>query len=464
MLENIFKKALFSFQWVLVVASLILLSLIVMIFYPGFMSFDSLNQYGQALGYLQLNDWHPPIMALVWRAGIKLTGLTGSFMILTVSTFVLSSLILSLFIYKITKNKLLSFLPLFFLLLPNTLTLLGVVWKDVFLAAAFMLGSVLILLGTSSHPRWDINNIRRNIFITSGVLTLIFGSSFRHGVWPAFLPLIMFASYKLCSGRKTKYIFIVFSFLLAMAFSSIISRIFNVSPGGASVVIMIDDIINTNSEQEIRSSILTTKSKDYLVDLQMKCKNMGIRNYAAFLCEETHVGFASTLSLEPSNTKNLWMSSIREKPFIYITHRTKSFLEFLSPPYIFAWQEKIEPNPYGLTAINSPPTKLAEHYIKFFIRDWPSIFKPYTWLVVIVILTGVVIRRKNELRHSVFMITVFSTAILFLLSFFPAAIVSDYRMTYTFTFACGLIAILLIIDSYDHRYLQKVKNSKLQKN
>ncbi len=34
-------------------------------FYPGFMSHDSIVQFGMSKS-LNFNDWHPPIMAWVW--------------------------------------------------------------------------------------------------------------------------------------------------------------------------------------------------------------------------------------------------------------------------------------------------------------------------------------------------------------------------------------------------------------
>lgn len=416
------------------------------------MSFDSLNQYAQAQGYIKLNDWHPPIMAVIWKAGIDLTELTSSFMIFTIGTFVLGSFLLSLFIFRITNNKLLSFIPLLFLLLPNTLTFIGVVWKDVYLAAAFMLGSVCMLLGSSVHPRWNINLPLRNALIILGVGVIIFGSTFRHGVWPAFIPLLIFAAYKISYSIKIKLFIAFISILLLMSASTIISRVFNAVPAGASVVVIIDDIINISNERQIRESNLSEKSKDYLVDLQKECKSRGVRAYAAYLCDESHLGFASSISLDAISTKNFWQDRIINNPLGYLTHRTKIFVDFLIPPYIYAWQEEIDPNPYDLSTRSKSATIWTEKYVKFFIAEWPSLYKPYTWLVVIVAVSMLTILSVKKHRHSVFVLVIFTTAILFLLSFFPAAIVTDYRMTFMFVFACGLVSILYLVDSYDFRH------------
>ena len=36
-------------------------------FWPGLMEFDSFDQYAQAIGKEQLNDWHPVILVFVWK-------------------------------------------------------------------------------------------------------------------------------------------------------------------------------------------------------------------------------------------------------------------------------------------------------------------------------------------------------------------------------------------------------------
>ena len=48
-----------SWAWLLVAAFIVLL------FYPGIMSNDSIASLRQARSF-EFNDWHPPVMALIW--------------------------------------------------------------------------------------------------------------------------------------------------------------------------------------------------------------------------------------------------------------------------------------------------------------------------------------------------------------------------------------------------------------
>jgi hypothetical protein len=41
-----------------------------LVFWPGFMEFDFFDQYAQAIGKEQLNDWHPVILVFVWKLSI----------------------------------------------------------------------------------------------------------------------------------------------------------------------------------------------------------------------------------------------------------------------------------------------------------------------------------------------------------------------------------------------------------
>src|SRR5207244_5079051 len=52
------------------------------VFSPGFMSPDSFSQLGQALGLEPVSDGHPPIMALLWRGLIIMTGTPASMAVL----------------------------------------------------------------------------------------------------------------------------------------------------------------------------------------------------------------------------------------------------------------------------------------------------------------------------------------------------------------------------------------------
>lgn len=459
-LKSNIKK--YPFYWLAAIGYVFIYIIIVVAFYPGFMSYDSINQYSQLQGLIPLNDWHPPSMALLWKLLITITGITGSLLIFTVGIFVLSASLLSLYFFKITKNKFISLMPMAFLLLPNILTFIGVLWKDVLLAAFFMLGTVLILLGSSTHERWRPKKSFRNTLLIIGTFTLLFGSTFRHGVWPAFIPLLAYSAWKLAYSKKIKLLIAASFIVLAVLIPASIMRVFSVKDGQASIVIMVDDIINITTEEEIKNSTLSDSSKEYLINIQNQCRAIGVRAYAAFMCDETHTEFSRTVKKEFNNTQDFWIDSIKQDPVEYLVHRTKIFVDFLNPSFIFAWQNRIDPNQFNFKALDTPVTFIVEDYVDFFVKDWPSLFKPYFWLLLSTVLSIVIIKRKKQMQHSAISLVMYITSLLMLASFLPAAIVSDYRMTYTFTVASLLILMLFIVDSFNRKSSQnkKLKNRK----
>ncbi|WP_338333057.1 hypothetical protein [Acetobacter sp. LMG 32666] len=53
----------------------------IVIFFPGFMSYDSFSQYGQALGREPLTDFHPPGMSYLWRSMCLIVKSPGTLLI-----------------------------------------------------------------------------------------------------------------------------------------------------------------------------------------------------------------------------------------------------------------------------------------------------------------------------------------------------------------------------------------------
>lgn len=54
-------------RWWPILAAAVLLALSLLLFWPGVVLFDAVDQYRQALSGAY-NDWHPPVMARLWRA------------------------------------------------------------------------------------------------------------------------------------------------------------------------------------------------------------------------------------------------------------------------------------------------------------------------------------------------------------------------------------------------------------
>ena len=81
--ENIvrIKNSLSKFHTQSALVAVSMLALLAIVFYPGYMSPDSISHLEQATGVAHLTDWHPPVMTRLWGFLIRVTGHISSMLI-----------------------------------------------------------------------------------------------------------------------------------------------------------------------------------------------------------------------------------------------------------------------------------------------------------------------------------------------------------------------------------------------
>ena len=142
--------------------------------YPGFTSPDSHLQLYQAReGHY--GDWHPPMMAFIWRYCDKLW--TGTFLMLVLqsSTFLLGVDGILRRVLTPTRAAIATVLVLLF---PPVMTTMAVIWKDSQMAG-YVLAATACLL--SPRYRWKI----------AGCFLLFVATAVRHNALAATLPIVV---------------------------------------------------------------------------------------------------------------------------------------------------------------------------------------------------------------------------------------------------------------------------------
>lgn len=450
------KKYIFSWPLNLAVLSGLLYVCLFIAFYPGFMSGDTINQFIQANGDAGFEDWHPALMSIVWRGLLITTGKVASLLALQLLFFCLALFLLSNYIYKKSGSRLLSLIAFAFGLSPHIVNLSGVLWKDSLLGITSLLFMVLILY---------INEIKKEMpklfypLVVSLFALLFIISNLRHNVWPALIPFVILLGIILSKKRRIQTLIICVTLVALPISGLLVNKIFSVGSRHVDAAVMVDDIQNLLSADEITASKLKPESKSYLINLQAKCQQDKVRTNSLFLCADSGDFVSLTLN-DYRATKELWFQSVMSNPINYLEHRARAYISFLSPEDPYAWQEEVDPNRYGITALNSKLTKLLEHYVKFFIRDWPSIFKPYVWLLVGLALFIYTVIRHAIMQHAKYIYTFLTAGFLYTAAYIPAAIVSDYRMTYFLSLTVGISALLVLVDIKVPSRLSKTKSTK----
>lgn len=161
------------------------------LFYPGFMSYDTLHALRGARNGVTDSMW-PPMVSYVWRA-VDLVSLNPSAMHFSqIFLLLFSSYFIVYFFTK--KIRYATVFLLVYLSIPAVLGTVAVIWKDVLMAAFFLAGIAVILSMRLVKNRWGF------IFLLLLATCLIFlGVCSRHNAITGAVPLLFYLALVVCS-------------------------------------------------------------------------------------------------------------------------------------------------------------------------------------------------------------------------------------------------------------------------
>lgn len=151
------------------------------IFWPAAWSPDTISQLEQARSG-RFNSHHPPLMAAFLRPFALLSAEKAVILVQVVAYWGMVWLLFSAFRDRPMAQRLRASIPV---VLPSSIALIGIIWKDVHLALAWGLAWTLILLARRSHrPRHGL--------LWLAVPLIVYGVSVRHNAFLAVAPSILF--------------------------------------------------------------------------------------------------------------------------------------------------------------------------------------------------------------------------------------------------------------------------------
>ncbi|NVB77393.1 MAG: hypothetical protein HOV81_03280 [Kofleriaceae bacterium] len=146
--------------------------------YPGFMSFDSIEQLAVARGLQKFSDWHPPIMALLWRPLDWIV--RGPWLMVMLQCGLLLGGGFAL-LRRVVRPWVAVAMTLGVFLWPTVFTSMAVVWKDS-LMAGVLLASYAALTSERVWPQ------------RASLVGFLFATMLRHNALFAVLPLLVISS------------------------------------------------------------------------------------------------------------------------------------------------------------------------------------------------------------------------------------------------------------------------------
>jgi hypothetical protein len=161
--------------------------------YPGFVSYDSLEQVLDARGGVY-SDWHPPVMALFWHLAMKLLPGPVGMLVLGAALLWLGTYLVAVTWFRGTgRSTLWSLIPCLIVFFPPVFSISGAIWKDILMWAFLVLAiGISGTLGPSSQGSSSIIGVKLAI----AAVLLLLAISVRHNAVFAAAPIAI-----LCIGR-----------------------------------------------------------------------------------------------------------------------------------------------------------------------------------------------------------------------------------------------------------------------
>jgi len=430
-------------NWVCTIFLLAFIALIInfIVFFPGYMSNDSILMYYVARGDVP-SDLAPVMLGLVWRVLYSLTGQASSLLFMQLTMLWLSLALLSVFIFKKTNNKKLSLLILFIGCLPFVFNISGVIWRDCQMAFSLLLAFSITLWQQEVRKLW-----LRISMLTISLILILYAAVSRYNAIIAVVPMI-FLAIRASGFIKKTYLQIIIAFLsIPLVFLVLFPSINNfvsATKSNNSPGIFLDDIIRTSNKEELDKISMPNDLRVNLLKVQ-DCsykKDRLIDNIGFCADDEIRTVFYQN----HSEFKKIWLQVITNNPFSYIKYKANMYLNVLFPvkSYIYVWQDGIVPNKYNVEIRFDVFRVIGFAYTNFFSRYMRALFEPWFWL-----LSGIIIMYKSIKKASKYKLvinTLCISGILYILGYAITGVAPDFRYIYWSVLAIIFAFVLYKLD------------------
>jgi hypothetical protein len=451
MLRSLRQVAVNNWILILISISLLLFAFNVAVFYPGYMSTDSVNHLNEALRLTPLTDLQPPAEPLLWRLLIDITGHISAMLVFQLTLLWSALFLIALFIYRKTSSRKLSLAPLVVGLLPFVLNISGVIWSDNQMAFCLLLAtSIGLYLSEASNKK-----IRIGLFVAALVLVL-YACIVRYNAFFAIVPLLFMLVHQSCLFGKIKYQ--VISTVMLLIFAGItmllVKNISNAYHVSSTTGFKLDDVVHVYSEKELKEANINENAKSILIKID-RCtnsKNIVIDSY--WNCPEA-VKRNELLTVYSSDVSKEWSNIFTHKPAQYVLYKIEAFTLVLFPQegHHYIWQPGIIENDLGLEPELATLGNTIGIYVNNFgYKHFSFLFEPWFWLVANIVLFIYGVRRQ---RYVLIFVCVSLSAILYICGFAPTGVAVDYRYIYWPVLSGSTLALLAVAD--------RLKTSRIKK-
>lgn len=433
------KSSIFSINFWIILSFSILIGFI---FRPGFMSFDSLLQFKQALGLTPYDDAHPVIMAKLWHFLLLITdNKISSLLFFNLIAYWIACYLIA---YNLTQHKLSQLLLSFAIgLFPTTFILSLHIWKDVGMIIGFLyfVGFVLFFKNTNNR-----------IYLFLSLLALIWAILMRTNALIAAIPLMFYIIY-LYNNSLKKPTYKKF-LLLSLCSIGLVCLSFKIINYGTNHTSTIGTVLTWDLGALTKSS-----QKNYMPRFTYSFpESEVIEAVNKYFNPKVNTTLFEKFEAFPDNKYNKilildWVKAIYHQPLGYIKHRlyvSKTLLNLDGTTY-YPFHIGIDNNIFGIHFGFLGKGPRLQEIATFFNNIANSlIYKNYLFYFISILLLFLIVLFHNTKKYSLQFILLLSgfisTSSLFVLA--PAA---DYRYCAWGNLSCFLALILFLINLMNRR-------------
>lgn len=416
---------------------------------PGFISYDTLEQYRQAAEIIPVYTAHPVIMSYFWMFIIKLTGKPE---LLFLSLQLLYWISIALLANVLTKNIFKRFLIMFFVGFWPPLFLISLnVWKDVVMMCALSISGISIYAYAQAPRRFwcalcliflliatavRVNGFIPSIFISIGLFLVIFLAKKNNF-------LLSFIKSILCS---ILFLIACLLFITAINSKAITTHSLGSLVGWDFATVSIDE-----NKIVVPDYMTKGRNKNNLLQ-EMKEANSREANFPVFSVLSTQINNEGQ-----SNLKYDWIRLIINHPEAYFKHRWHVF-SVLSGSYVnghtyYPFHPGIQSNDLGFYFKNINEDT-ANTLIGFFtlVADTAP-FKVYIYYIISLLIVIrcvfnlVTAKKKKNSYTNIAIISICISGLMNNLSLFFLATAADFRYSIWQIFSVVLATLMMISSS-----------------
>ncbi|MGY1425765.1 hypothetical protein [Lysobacter sp. A289] len=390
----------------LAIGALVLAGIIVLTFYPGVMTNDSHAVLKQART-LELTDWHPPIMALIWRGLDAIV--EGPALMLVAQALLYAGAVAKLCAkaFPMLAHR----LPPWLLVLlvgafPPVFALTGMMWKDIWMSSFLLLGLAYVFqMASADHQR---RRVRAFLLLLA---CCVLATTLRHNAMAATAGLLAGGCYYLLAiPRPWLRLLSACSLgvLLAVGFALAVTSINRMvaTPTNPTTTILLHDIAGTL----LRTPDPASASRQLLIGHPA----LSDRAPAKFL-QQVRDGYDPASAngiLKTSRRKNApfdiivyrpshdaesvrgaWKDIVVRHPSAYLRHRLATFRCLIQLCDIGPWKKhSYVLNPDYITSENAHPLQSALR-ATLLSSSLARLYAPWLWLTIV--LAGGLVGLRN---------------------------------------------------------------------